>query len=149
MSKIHYVKIAPQYFLEVQSGNKKFEVRYNDRDYRVGDFLLLCEFYNGRYTGKREVRKITYILDDVNYCKQGFVIMSIAPCDTGACSCEWSIDDVIDGFERCFFHEHLEGSDPCDDCPFLEECSDGDPFLIEKVTLSLLKYLKNEGQRFL
>ena len=34
---IHELKILPEYFNEVQSHNKQFELCKDDRDYRVGD----------------------------------------------------------------------------------------------------------------
>lgn len=53
---IHELKILPQYFEAVQSGLKTFEIRKNDRDYKVGDTLVLKEYNNEAYTG-REIRK--------------------------------------------------------------------------------------------
>ncbi|WP_331384989.1 DUF3850 domain-containing protein [Bacillus badius] len=40
----HELKIYPQYFKAVVSGKKSFEIRKNDRDFKVGDTLLLHEF---------------------------------------------------------------------------------------------------------
>lgn len=60
---IHELKILPKYFDEVQSLNKQFELRKDDRDYRVGDLILLKEFENGHYTGREcGCFDITYIL---------------------------------------------------------------------------------------
>jgi hypothetical protein len=68
---IHYIKCWPKFFDAVARGKKPFEVRKNDRDYRVGDQLVMYEWdpeaakereaegYSGR-----EVRgTITYIMD--------------------------------------------------------------------------------------
>ena len=49
---IHELKILQEYFNEVQSHNKQFELCKDDRDYRVGDWILLKEFENGSYTGR-------------------------------------------------------------------------------------------------
>ena len=49
---IHELKILPEYFNEVQSHNKQFELCKDDRDYHVGDWILLKEFENGAYTGR-------------------------------------------------------------------------------------------------
>lgn len=61
--KIHELKILPKYFNEVASINKQFELRKDDRDYKVGDYILLKEYENGEYTGRESgCLKITYIL---------------------------------------------------------------------------------------
>ena len=74
--RTHELKIAPQYFREIANGNKPFEVRRNDRDYQVGDILKLRE-YDGDYSGQEISAKVTYILDDPAYCKDGYVVMGI------------------------------------------------------------------------
>ena len=35
----HYIKILPEYYNAIDSGEKSFEVRYNDRNYQVHDIL--------------------------------------------------------------------------------------------------------------
>lgn len=40
----HDLKTYPFYFNAVLVGMKKFEVRKNDRDFKIGDFLYLKEF---------------------------------------------------------------------------------------------------------
>ena len=73
----HYIKILPEYYRAVEQKKKTFEVRYNDRDYKVYDVLHLQEWLNGGYTGREITANVTYILNDSNYCKDGYVIMSI------------------------------------------------------------------------
>ena len=73
----HYIKILPEYYRAVEQKKKTFEVRYNDRDYKVYDVLHLQEWLNGGYTGREITADVTYILNDSNYCKDGYVIMSI------------------------------------------------------------------------
>ena len=43
--RYHRLKTLPPYFERVQSGQKTFEIRKNDRDFQVGDILEL-EYYN-------------------------------------------------------------------------------------------------------
>lgn len=76
-SKTHSVKILPEYFEAVISGEKTFEIRYNDRDYKVGDLLCLKEFCDGDYTGRETVREICYMLDDPTCCKEGYVVLGL------------------------------------------------------------------------
>lgn len=80
MEKTHELKILPKYFSEVYSGNKTFEVRKNDRNFKVGDMLILKEWdiENQKFTGNQVKRKITYILDNKIYLKKGFVILSLS-----------------------------------------------------------------------
>ena len=49
---IHEVKCWPEYFEAVLNGTKLFELRLDDRDYRVGDTILQKEYEpGGRYIG--------------------------------------------------------------------------------------------------
>ena len=73
--KAHDLKIKTCFFLEVINGKKTFELRYNDRDYRVGDILLLRE-YDGDYTGHIAIVEVTSLLKEHDGLKAGFVIMS-------------------------------------------------------------------------
>lgn len=40
--KLHKLKCWPTYFDAVKRGEKPFEVRKNDRDFQVGDTVMLC-----------------------------------------------------------------------------------------------------------
>jgi hypothetical protein len=40
----HYLKSHPLYFMLVKMDKKSFEIRKNDRDFRVGDKIVLCEW---------------------------------------------------------------------------------------------------------
>ena len=73
--KVHNLKIKPQYFKDVVSGIKTFEVRKNDRNFKVGDLMVLETYDNEKFTGGSVNTEITYILDDPKYCKKGYVIL--------------------------------------------------------------------------
>ena len=62
--KNHEVKILPQFIKPLVSGKKSFEIRYNDRDYQVGDKLVLngWDKEKGEYTGQVIDCIITYVL---------------------------------------------------------------------------------------
>jgi hypothetical protein len=60
----HRVKSWPHLFASALAGQKKHELRrVSDRDYQVGDFLLLQEFdpTTQRYSGRELRVRITYI----------------------------------------------------------------------------------------
>lgn len=84
MSAIHKLKIRPDFFKAVSAGEKKFEIRKNDRDFNVGDFLVLREYAENAYTGKQAIFKITYILADPEFLMPGYVAFSIQHCCTSA-----------------------------------------------------------------
>lgn len=47
----HELKILPMYFQAVWDGKKTFEVRKNDRGYKLNDILILKEWDGTKYTG--------------------------------------------------------------------------------------------------
>lgn len=75
--RVHNLKTRPQYFKDIVRGVKKFEVRNNDRKFKVGDLMVLEEYDSAGigYTGKFINTEITYVLDDPEYCKQGYVVL--------------------------------------------------------------------------
>lgn len=60
----HDLKILSEYYDDVMTGKKKFELRKNDRDFKVGDLFVLREWKNGKYTGRYFIQSIRYILKD-------------------------------------------------------------------------------------
>lgn len=80
---IHALKTKPKYFEELVAGVKKFEVRKNDRPYKIGDYVALNEWNGEQYTGKCILQKIVYILSDSEYCKEGYVVLGVEPCVIG------------------------------------------------------------------
>jgi hypothetical protein len=64
----HELKTIEPYFGQVYAGYKNFELRKFDRDYKVGDILILRQ-YNGdkkHYCGPKVTMKISYILTDAS-----------------------------------------------------------------------------------
>lgn len=73
---IHDLKILPEHFLPVQEGLKKAEVRYNDRDFKTGDYLILREYRpEAGYSGRIVQRRIGHIAD-LNAMSEGYVLLS-------------------------------------------------------------------------
>lgn len=78
---IHELKIRPEYFKAVVLGDKMFEIRKNDRDFRVGDIIVLHEWDEERgYTGKHTLVDITYVMTDTEFVKEGFAVLGIKLC---------------------------------------------------------------------
>ena len=80
---IHELKILPEYFEAVLSGEKTFEIRKCDRPFCKGDLLALNEYdpVHSIYTGKSCLVYVDYIFSNADYCKSGYVVMSIKPCN--------------------------------------------------------------------
>jgi ParB family transcriptional regulator, chromosome partitioning protein len=84
---VHELKTLRLFFGDVRSGRKPFELRYNDRNYSLGDTLRLREIDDeGEYTGREEWRDVTYLLtafrqrvegEMVDALAKGFVIMGL------------------------------------------------------------------------
>lgn len=78
---IHELKIDPEYFAAVRNGEKQFELRRNDRNFSIGDYLALNEYdrVQKAYTGRTELVEVTYMMNpnDVMTCQGDFALMSI------------------------------------------------------------------------
>jgi hypothetical protein len=76
----HELKTWKDYFEEILSGAKKFELRLNDRDFKVGDVVKLLEYENiiGYFTERSILIRITQILKDAKHfgLMDGFCIFS-------------------------------------------------------------------------
>lgn len=61
---IHDLKVWPAQFTPLRSGVKRFEVRWNDRDYHAGDVLHLREWdpETRQYTSDSIMVVVTYVL---------------------------------------------------------------------------------------
>lgn len=81
MKQYHELKTWPEFYKKVISGEKPFEMRKDDRGFKVDDVLLLREWSpeTEEYTGSLAWYDISYILKDFEYegiC-QGFCIMGL------------------------------------------------------------------------
>lgn len=76
---IHELKTKPEPFNAVVSGQKTFEFRRFDRQFAVGDNLLLREYLVDKkeYTGRSISVNVTYILSSGYGIPSGYCIMSI------------------------------------------------------------------------
>ena len=87
--KLHKLKLVQPYFDQVKYHNgkvenffKKFEVRENDRDYQVGDLLLLLEYeikpILNVFPGDGYFTETNYILNS-NYTLDNYIILGLNP----------------------------------------------------------------------
>lgn len=61
MRRVHRVKSWPEYFRAIANGKRTHDLRRNDRNYEVGDLMLLEEFdpATNSYSGERLTVEIT------------------------------------------------------------------------------------------
>lgn len=90
----HELKCWPIYFWPLEKGIKTFEYRKNDRDFQVGDQLVIKEYeteilggpegtqiiQSARYTGKILLFEITYILSNALNIPDGWCILGLKGC---------------------------------------------------------------------
>jgi len=84
--KTHTLKTDPVAFELTKIGKKYYEIRFDDRDFQIGDKLILVEtVYTGKemkegkpliYTGRKEIMKITYKLKNIYGLESGWCILS-------------------------------------------------------------------------
>lgn len=86
----HDLKTWPEYYKRVETGQKTFEVRKNDRDFQVGDTVSLYQYDkvappSGRPVEDFEERlkfKIGYILHGGNFgIEPGYCVLQLVKID--------------------------------------------------------------------
>ena len=79
----HDLKIWPEFFVPIVAGEKTFEVRRDDRQYREGDTLMLREWnlVAERYTGRTTTVTVTYVARGGGRTgiEHGFVVLALTP----------------------------------------------------------------------
>lgn len=75
---VHDLKILPEYFDAARVKAKTFEIRKNDRMFKVGDIVTLKEWlpHKDMFSGRYFQVIITYITDYEQ--KDGYVVFSFA-----------------------------------------------------------------------
>lgn len=76
--KTHIIKTVQPFFSQVKAGIKTFELRRNDRDYQVGDEVILREYdmMHETFSGDKIKCIITYVLKDRVGLDDAFCIFS-------------------------------------------------------------------------
>lgn len=72
-SKTHKVKIEDRFLDRVSSGQKRFEIRRDDRDYQVNDWIVLESASGGRSIAVKIIYKSTYEQKE-GFCVLGFTV---------------------------------------------------------------------------
>ena len=90
---IHHLKIKPEYFKAVIDGSKPFEIRYNDRNFQKGDWVILEE-----YEGKKKYG----ICPDIDTCERYAYIYDeeVKNCSLNRKCCYDYEEDIYTG-RRC------------------------------------------------
>lgn len=73
----HELKTYPKYFQETIEGSKPFEIRKDDRDFQVGDVLILKEWDNIKYSGRESGAVVRYVLRDFIGLQEGYVALGL------------------------------------------------------------------------
>jgi hypothetical protein len=76
--KTHELKTLPLFFQQTWDNNKFFEIRENDRDFKVGDKVLLREWdhLNG-YSGRTISDEITSVVQYPPGLRDGYVVLGL------------------------------------------------------------------------
>lgn len=101
----HELKCWPKYFDAVYDGRKTFEFRDNDRDFNVGDTLVLHRWDPNKreYTGSALERGVSFLLEGPDFgLPAGKVVLAL--CDVQ------SLGDLLS--KRAAVYEDLIDLDP-------------------------------------
>jgi hypothetical protein len=76
---VHELKCWTEVFHSVYIGEKEFEIRVNDRDFKVGDSLHLREWdpITKTYTGKYAIKRITYTVQGKYGLPENLCVMQL------------------------------------------------------------------------
>lgn len=76
---VHELKCWTIYFQSILTGEKEFEVRINDRGFKVGDSLLLKEWDETKeqYTKRQIIKRITYMIQGTMGLPENVCVMQL------------------------------------------------------------------------
>lgn len=94
INKPKRLKTLPQYFEEIIKGNKRAGLRFNDRDFKVGDIYELEEYDGKTYTGRSVTVRITHILEGFEGLAKGWCMFSFVTLGEVKESCLNKIEEI-------------------------------------------------------
>lgn len=98
--RVHFLKTWPEPFEAVASGVKPFEIRRNDRHYRVGDLLVLREYDLGTetYSGQHVARLVTYVSSGRHGLPPGLCVLGMVE-DMVPCHPSYFSEGTVENLE--------------------------------------------------
>lgn len=81
----HEVKSWAPFFDAIVDGRKGYDLRKNDRNYEIGDVLVLCRYdiVEGKYTGEKCCVTITYMTSNRYPCAYSSLVLPHEYCILG------------------------------------------------------------------
>lgn len=77
-TKEHDLKVWPEFWDMLASGDKPFELRKDDRGFRAGDILLLREWSErGGYSGRQLRKVVSCIVAGLPWLRENMVCMGL------------------------------------------------------------------------
>lgn len=102
---IHEVNCERDQFGSIVSRSRTFDIRKDDRRFMVGDYIAFNECEHDEnldsysYTGYSVLGKITYILNDERYVREGCIVIGFSVCGILDADCEQPLY-CVNGEER-------------------------------------------------
>lgn len=80
--KHHVAKSWPHFFQAIKAGMKTHDLRMNDRDYAVGDTMMLQEYepFGLGYTGNEVLVEITFMTSNDTPCAISSAVLNRSAC---------------------------------------------------------------------
>jgi len=77
LPRVHDLKTVKPYFGLMQEGVKDFDIRFDDKDFLVGDTLNFQEYKYRDLTGECVQKRIKYILRKFKGLQKGYVVLGL------------------------------------------------------------------------
>lgn len=117
----HHLKAWSEFWINYASGLKPWSIRRNDRDFDVGDWLILGEWKDEAWTGRVCALEVIEVFRGLDLVADGHVVLSLGPVGEVA-------PEYLDANGRYHGPPPSEDWVECDDCSGQgerEEAGDG------------------------